>query len=242
MQIGKPSYFKCPVCKTITEFYPGPYYVHIYEFTQWSDGETFKELPEIPSANKYLLHKCSHCNSYLWISSISYNLTFDKIKKSNDAKLFYIRHQILRTYNNYIRKYPSDIFNRYKQTISPEKKEIFITNAKLLIEMYYKIDPTNYLMIAELYRNIGDFDSAINVLEMLPNCLNKHLLLEEIKLKNCDVIKINPRPTTENNKKDDVILDENCYINRDWGKWVNDILMDKFEWNIPIDRIDMIDF
>ena len=48
--------------------------------------------------------------------------------------------------------------------------------------------PDNYIFLAELYRNIGDFETAKQTLSNLSDNSKKNQLLCEIELKNCEVI------------------------------------------------------
>jgi hypothetical protein len=74
MQIGNPSYKKCPHCGQQIAYYPGPYFIHHYEFTEWSDGETFEELPCLK--NTYL-QKCNLCNEFYWFTQKLGGMSFE---------------------------------------------------------------------------------------------------------------------------------------------------------------------
>ena len=78
-----------------------------------------------------------------------------------------------------------------KKTKSEKDKILFVDNAKKLIHLLKQIDSKDLFLLAELYRNIGDFEEASRILNQLPDSNKKELLLKEIEKKNCDVIIIN---------------------------------------------------
>ncbi|ESU22613.1 hypothetical protein FEDK69T_18690 [Flavobacterium enshiense DK69] len=206
MQIGNPSYKICPHCKHKNKFYPGPFHVKYYGLTEWSDGETFEELPNLKKTD---LQKCDNCNQFYWFKKMLGGLSFEDYVEAADYfekkyslitisniiyrsinrnRLLYIRLNILRKYNDQIRKHPLANGENSKASIPNEKKEIFINNIKLLLKLLNEIEPNNHLLIAELYRNIGDFEKARTILGKIPDSISKQLLLSEIEKRNCDVI------------------------------------------------------
>lgn len=58
MQIGKSSFKLCPHCGENNPYFSGPFFINVYELTEWSDGETFQELPNL---KKSQLQKCYYC-------------------------------------------------------------------------------------------------------------------------------------------------------------------------------------
>ena len=208
MQIGKPSFKKCSHCGQQTAYYPGPYFLHLYEFTEWSDGETFEELPRLKNTN---LQKCNLCNKFYWFTQKLGGMSFEDYvqaaeyfenkysimnsinfiyKVRNKKRLIYIRTNILRKYNDQIRIHPLSKGDKTKTLITVEDKETFGNNAKILIDLLTEINSDDFFLIAELNRNIGNFEEAKRILNQLPNCNKKKLLLKEIELENCEVITV----------------------------------------------------
>lgn len=212
MQIGKASYRKCPNCGEKSEYYKGPFFVHEYGLTEWSDGEKFEELP---SFKKTELQRCGFCGHFIWFRQKLCQMTFKDycdaliyfeelyskktlfdyfFPKSKLENLLYIRLNILRKYNNKIRIHPLSkidplsIGNNKKPPIDENDKIIFINNAIKLIELLKILEPENYFLRAELYRNIGSFEESKAELNKLKDESKKSLLLREIENKNCDVI------------------------------------------------------
>jgi hypothetical protein len=206
MQIGQPSYRKCYHCGKKSEYYSGPFFVHHYGLTEWSDGETFQE---IPSLKKTELQRCCFCNNFIWFSQMLGVMTFKDYcdalifyenlysKKTiisrlfstrNKNRLLYIRLNILRSYNDRIRIHPLSNGKKESKPINENDKIIFIDNAKKLIELLRILEPDNHFLIAELYRNIGSFeDSKVEAVKICDEN-KKRLLLREIENKNQDVI------------------------------------------------------
>lgn len=212
MDIGEPSYKKCPHCKKKLEYYNGPYFTHYYGLTEWSDGATFEEMPSLKETK---LQKCNFCNNFYWYSQMDCNMAFkdycdaiiyfeklysrktfiDFIFPSLKGKrLLYIRLNILRKCNDKIRTPPlSNVPN--KRTFNENEKSIFINNAIKLIELLKKIEPSNHFLLAELYRNIGSFEESKAELNKVSDDKKKRLLLKAIEKRNCDVITIiAPKP------------------------------------------------
>ncbi|WP_297511180.1 hypothetical protein [Flavobacterium sp.] len=208
MQIGNPSYKKCPHCGQQIAYYPGPYFIHHYEFTEWSDGETFEELPCLK--NTYL-QKCNLCNEFYWFTQKLGGMSFEdyvqaaeyfenkySVKKSinfiyrlrNKKRLIYIRTNILRKYNDQIRIHPLSKGDKTKPSMSVEKKVLFENNAKILIELLTEIKSDDFFLLAELNRNIGNFEEAKRILNQIPSSYKKDLLFQEINKKNCEVITV----------------------------------------------------
>jgi hypothetical protein len=211
MQIGKPSYKKCSNCGKKLEFYSGPFFVHYYGLTEWSDGEKFRELPSLKETK---LQRCPYCLKFYWFNQklglgglnfydyFEALLLFEKkyskksiiksiFKRKCKKRLLYIRLNILRKFNDKIRLHPLEMSN-YEPEIVPEKdKIIFLNNAKELIELLKDLEPNNHFLIAELYRNLGMFEDAKSELNNVNDEIKKNLLLNEINKKNRDVIIIN---------------------------------------------------
>jgi hypothetical protein len=216
MQIGESSYNQCPECGKMIEFYPGTFFVHHYGLTEWSDGETFEELPSLKNTK---LQKCPHCNKFYWfdqkLGGLSFyeyheaallfeskyskksfiDLIFPKQNKLSPNKqqqdkqrLLYIRLCLLRKYNDRIRIHPLGNPNIKPDPIPERDKVIFLENARSLINLLKELDPNNHLLITELYRNLGMFEESKNALNNIKDESVRHLLLNEINKHNRQVV------------------------------------------------------
>lgn len=209
MKIGKPSFTLCFYFGHLKVGSPGQSFVHLYGLTEWSDGEQFKELP---SLEKSKLQWCENCNQFYWSSQMYGGLGFggyveaaeyfeNKYSKKNifnnvnklrnKERLIYIRINIMRKYNDQLRVHPlSNPLYWEPKVIIEEDKNTFINNAKLLIDLLTEINSEDLFLLAELHRNIGEFDKAKRILNQLPDSHKKELLLNQIEKKNCDVITV----------------------------------------------------
>jgi tetratricopeptide (TPR) repeat protein len=206
MQIGRLTFRRCPHCGKNIEYSSGRFFVQLYGLTEWSDGETFEELP---SLKKTELQKCHFCNNFFWfrqkLGGMQFKdycdalIFFEKLysKKTiinflfpnrNKKRLLYIRLNILRKYNDKIRVHPLSKGEKIAEPIDENDKNIFINNANKLIELLKIFEPDNNFLISELYRNIGSFEESKAVLNKVYDVNKKNLLLKEIENKNRDVI------------------------------------------------------
>ena len=206
MQIGRLTFRRCPHCGKNIEYSSGRFFVQLYGLTEWSDGETFEELP---SLKKTELQKCHFCNNFFWfrqkLGGMQFKdycdalIFFEKLysKKTiinflfpnrNKKRLLYIRLNILRKYNDKIRVHPLSKGEKIAEPINENDKNIFINNANKLIELLKIFEPDNNFLISELYRNIGSFEESKAVLNKVYDVNKKNLLLKEIENKNRDVI------------------------------------------------------
>lgn len=222
MQLGESSYKQCSECDKFIEFRTGPFFVHHYGLTEWSDGETFQELPNLKETK---LQRCPHCKKFYWFKQKLGGLTFNEYYEAllffekkystrsikdflfpnldkyfeNKHNLLYIRLNILRTFNDRIRIHPLRGVPDIKQNpINKIEKIIFLENAQKLIKLLEELEPNNYILISELYRNLGLFEKSKNTLKSVEDENIKFLLLNEIKRNNRDVI-ILKQPLVNNN-------------------------------------------
>jgi len=72
--------------------------------------------------------------------------------------------------------------------IGKEKHKEFVDNAKALIQLIEESSDDNIFLKAELYRNIGDFINAMNLLNKIEDSDRKSILMNEIKEKNSNVV------------------------------------------------------
>jgi tetratricopeptide (TPR) repeat protein len=208
IQTGKPSYKKCANCGYKNECYSRSFVDHNYRLTEWSDGESFQE---VPSLKKTKLHKCGSCHQFYWNKRGLGGLSFDDYVQAaayfeyeysemtlnnfinrprNKKRLLHIRLKILQRYNDQLRIPLLSNGEPIKKTIPIYKKEHFTNNIKLLIDLLTDTKSNDYFLIAELYRNMGNFEKAKAALDKLSQSNKKEQLLKEIELKNRDVILI----------------------------------------------------
>ena len=121
MIIGKASYRICPHCWSLNSYFKGPFFLHLYGLTVWSDGEAFCAVPNT-EINK--LQKCDSCNKFYWFEHTLGQLSFEDYLKAleyfqnkyakknlfnqifnvrNNERIYYIRLNILKRYNDSIR-------------------------------------------------------------------------------------------------------------------------------------------
>ena len=219
MQIGDPSYKRCPHCGVNNEYYQGPFFVKYYGLTEWSDGKTFQELPRL---EKSKLQKCKSCSQYYWFTQNLGGMSFEDYVEAfkyfqekysqktivniifhfrNRRRLLYLSLKILRSYNDSIREHPLNYGARGKTAKSEDERIKFEENAKLLIPLLKAIEPNNHLLIAEVYRNLGDFKSAENEIQNIKDKTVKELILTQIQNKNRDVVIIKSPSETKHHRQ-----------------------------------------
>lgn len=147
----------------------------------FSDGKSIAPmLPEFPN-----LTKCKKCDKINWLSKLKEigtykffpeNLEwlnadevkfleideyFDALKIAiNSEEELYIRQRIWWTYNDRIRQ-GQNIFNDEVDEIRWKE------NVNNLINLFDKSDINQKIMIAEIYRNLGEFENCIKVIESI---------------------------------------------------------------------------
>jgi hypothetical protein len=151
--------------------------------TTFSDGKMVAPmLPKFPD-----LTKCKKCNSIIWLSDLaeiqnwgswsSYILgcifgqyvaflgiedLFSALAITNDKeKEKFIRIKIWWAFNDRVRK-------RRKIFIKENDEKLWEQNCLALINLLDKNDANQKIMIAELYRNLGQFDSCMELINSLP--------------------------------------------------------------------------
>jgi hypothetical protein len=208
MQIGEPKYKTCPHCGKKNEYYPGPYFIHYYGLTEWSDGEIFKEFP---SRKESKLQKCSACNQFYWFIQKGGGMSFYDyaeacehfqkqysrqnivnfiFKNRNRRRILYIRLNILRIFNDRIRIHPLSRRVNKEETRTENETNIFKENAKYLLPLLRDIEPHNSLLLSEVYRNLGDFEMARFEINKYRDINVRNLILKQIENKNTSVITI----------------------------------------------------
>lgn len=208
--IKGPNYvYECPNCGshlTRESFVSGS----TFGAKIFSDGKQIAPLlPELPN-----LIKCKKCNAFFWLSKLkktgTYNVGDNVNSKWENAQKIdfleiddyfiaihkgiaenkdeesYIRQQIWWAYNDRIRA-SQEIF-------SEENDELrWIENLKKLKELIDDSDIYQKILIAEIDRNLGDFESCISIIQSIDNdevSWLKEKLLNECKQKNKWVIEL----------------------------------------------------
>lgn len=173
----------------------------------FSDGKRIAPmLPDFPD-----ITKCKRCNAIFWLSKLKVvgiyhwnsnwenadNVEFlgiyDYFKALNEGlaenmqEELFVRQQIWWAYNDRVR-------NDENQFVD-EKDEInWRENCNKLISLLDQTDLNQRIMIAEIKRNLGDFDSCIDIILKIDNDkLNwlKEKIINECEQKNRWVIELN---------------------------------------------------
>ncbi len=204
MKIGRAQILTCPHCgktKEIMHLKSGS----ISQRKCWSDGK--KEFRMKPETS--IVQKCPHCGKYYFAhnqefmrSDDSYStelgtLTFEECVEAlsqlqdegfDERDEYYARELLMYAYND--KYYRND--NGQKEPVSSEDFEYFKSNVIRIIELldFEKHD----LFIAELYREIGDFSTCVEILESI-TCVDegpaalKEKILERCKQKDNKVFR-----------------------------------------------------
>lgn len=177
----------------------------------YSDGKTIAPmLPEFPD-----LTKCKRCDNIFWLSKLEkigtyewwdhetpmwlkadraeflgiddYFKAIDIGVAENELEEFFIRQGIWHAYNDRIRN-GENLFVDVNDEIKWNE------NCHKLISFLDLSDLNQRIMIAELKRNLGDFDSCLDIIKKIDNNnLNwlKEKFIRECELKNKYVILLN---------------------------------------------------
>ncbi len=151
-------------------------------------------IPILNSENRLVRHaeyiyKLKFDREIAKIPFLEINEYFQAIKKGLGEtidKEILLRREIWWTYNTRIR-------NNKKLFTSEKDETRWADNVKKLIEILDDSTINNKLMIAELYRNLGSFETSINILNTINNEeLNwiKYILIEECKKNNKLVVRL----------------------------------------------------
>lgn len=147
----------------------------------FSDGKRIAPmLPEFPD-----LTKCKKCSTFLWLSKLKevgtyewgdpknsfwqyadkgefltiddhFNAINSKVAENKDEELF-IRQRIWWTYNDRIRN-GQNIFNDVNDELRWKK------NAEILMDLFDQSDINQKIMVAEINRNLGNFEECILII------------------------------------------------------------------------------
>lgn len=184
---GPPLLLECPKCgeeKRMMSIISG----NTFGATQWSD--MYREAPMLPTLSE--VQKCPHCNSYFLLSQAkdrfdeeegapfspdTGRLSYQEMKEAlslleNDSLTINdrinIRLEFLHRYNDAFRDIKEN-HEIYSDDMSLERNDadwrLNQENIKALIALLNIDDNDNTLLIAELYREAGYFESCLNTLK-----------------------------------------------------------------------------
>ena len=179
MMPGPDYIYQCPKCSNLLRkgsLWSG----NTYGGELYSDGKIVAPmLPEFPN-----LTKCKKCDEILWLSDMEQLGTDENTKpeweiadqveflgvpdllrflewdsvKNNAEKEEYVRFHIWQTFNDRIRE-KSQIF------IQKSEEVLWKQNCQRLIELCDTTVINQKIMVAELYRNLEDFDTCVDILD-----------------------------------------------------------------------------
>ncbi len=166
---GNPQVLTCPFCgeeKEIMSLMSG----NTFNAQLWSDNKQI--APMLPEVS--YIQKCPHCGKYYILSrqktrykngEPSFDLgtlTYQETKEAfaqlaqdcDDEEELSIRMMLHHAYNDHYHRSDKN------PEIQPEDWELFVSNARWIIN-----DLTSAVIKAEFYREIGEFDQALSVLD-----------------------------------------------------------------------------
>lgn len=202
MKIGNPLILTCPFCgkeKIIMSIVSG----NTFDSELWSDNKQIAPmLPEIS-----YVQECPHCGKYYIIrrqtvkfakeghSLETGRLTFSKMKEAfaqlseegfiDKKEESNVRMMLHHAYNDYYYRYD------YKKDVQEEDKKLFRENGLWLINNLL----TDNVTKAEFYREIGDMETAKNILDSVvveDSFLKQFVssIRERLEVNNSEVFKI----------------------------------------------------
>lgn len=184
--IPGPNYiYKCPKCSNLLKR-GSNISGNTFGATLYSDGKMIAPMfPEFPN-----LTKCKKCDTILWlsetkelgtcgapdkkcktewqkadraefleVSDLFRFLEFDTVQ-NNKEKEKIVRQQIWWTFNDRVRE-GKEIFN------GETEEDLWKLNCQRLIELFDMTDINQKVMVAELYRQLGDFDECLKIINSL---------------------------------------------------------------------------
>ena len=178
MMPGSDEYFKCSNCDQVYSrgsLMSG----NTFGAKLFSDGKNIAPmLPEFPR-----IVKCKKCNTFFWLieenevtlSKKNKNieeavfLTIYEIQEAidlniskNNKELEYLRIRLWWALNDKIRENDNIGFDK-------NEKILYESNCKILIELLDKNNLNEKIMIAELFRNIGNYNECKKIMKTIKN-------------------------------------------------------------------------
>lgn len=182
----------------------------------FSDGKLDDMLPEFPD-----LTKCNKCDKIFWLSKLkeigTYDIRYEYIKSDwenaenaeflniedyfraldeglaeNKQEELYIRQQIWWLYNDRVRSHRIEI-NGESMFFDETDELKYRENCNRLISLLDQSDLNQRIMIAELKRNLGDFEGCLEIIKNIDeDDLNwiKKIFINECKKRNKLVVEL----------------------------------------------------
>ena len=174
MNIANAKILICPFCKgekAVIQLLSG----NTFGGSQWSDLKTVYPMLKSPSP----VQQCPHCGKFFFTAAaenrqadyysfeqgnLSFEQACDALKQFDIPSLTKDQETILRLLfvHSYNDKYQREFVSK-EDVPSKEEKELFAVQILRLLEIW-EIEP---LVRAELYREIGDFDNCVSILDTL---------------------------------------------------------------------------
>ena len=226
--IYKVDLYKCPLCGALKVLHSS-YGYNISGVVRWSDSK--KHYPQIQKPS-YVQH-CSSCGRYFFIEEetlhktdiyssldVSWgNLSYHSLREAfkqlspsgrNERQ---IRLMLLHAHNDL---YGGCEGAKPRAEASIEEQQFFEENVRALISMANIKDPYDRLLIAELYREIGEFGEAVRLLRE-PFDYNLYIGLDAIRKQmlelaeqyDSDVFVVDG---DKNHKRKAVLIDDKDYL------------------------------
>jgi hypothetical protein len=206
-----PNYvYKCPNCGnllTTGSLMSG----NTFDAKIFSDGKRIAPmLPEFPN-----LTKCKKCDTFFWLSKLKEIGTYKRgDKKSSDwemadkADFLDIEDYFKALNDNFAENRQEELFIRIRiwwayndrkrdgrnQFIDENDEIKWRENCNKLISLFDQSDLNQKIMVAEIHRNLGDFENCITIIQSVDNeNLNwlKEKFINECKRKNKWVLELN---------------------------------------------------
>lgn len=209
MQLSPPkpeSFYICPKCGNILIYRPQ---IDNYDECSYSDGK-YSDNPQ----SQFDLTKCPKCDTILWLSDLgeiakSHHWIHKKdsiwqnpnwfdwvpspdfqdllraLTLANDKeKEIYIRQRIWWKFNDTVR-YNEEMFS------DGSDPGIWEQNCHALLSLLNPKNKNHCALIAELYRNLGQFEESMKLLDTLSDRINlTYTLMEECTAQNTKVVQI----------------------------------------------------
>jgi len=182
-------YYKCPKCGRICKNGSLITYTFGRLIYYYSDGKLYDiSFPRYPE-----IKKCNECKTFYWLNKENEIQLIEKQKNENIDKAYLLS---VNEYKEIINsKFYKDIdelkyfriklwqtFNEYHRLLSIIEKWIYRRNCLKLIKILDKNIIHEKIMIAELYRNIGQFTKCKNILNTIDE---KYKLIKDILGEEC---------------------------------------------------------
>lgn len=185
---AKPEILKCPHCgrkMCISSLLSG----NTFDMVQWSDTKTF--APMLPSVSPVL--KCPKCEKYFfydnkyivgtcrthresswgWLSYVSLKEALEQLQPKGEDEIT-LRILLLQGYNDL---YGGCAGTKRRSEAPTNERKYFENNARRIIELM----PGNKIFCAELYRELGEFEQAITLLNDISDNQKLNKVVEQIK-------------------------------------------------------------